>query len=35
MKEAYYGDEYKAIQQKKAEKKFAKDEENLKKIEKK
>ena len=33
MREAYYGDEYKAVQQKEAEKKFAKDEENLKKIE--
>lgn len=33
MREAYYGDEYKAVQQKKAEEKFAKDEKNLKRIE--
>lgn len=33
MREAYYGDEYKAVQQKKAEEKFAKDEKNIKRIE--
>lgn len=33
MREAYYGDEYKAVQQKEAEKKFAKDEKNIKRIE--
>ena len=34
MKEGYYGDDYKEVQQKQFEKQFAKDEENLKKIEK-
>lgn len=33
MREAYYGDEYKAVQQKEAEEKFAKDEKNIKRIE--